>query len=228
MTVVQNSESLFPLILASTVHDIKNSLGSLQGLIQKLAVKQPADELEDILKLEFEANRINHSLMQLLVMYRIDSHKFSLNSDEYPAIDLILEAKAQQARVLQTNSTQVIVECSEDLLCYCDYQYICNALGTILNNAQRYTGEKILLSASQQNDYVRFCIEDDGQGYPAHLLDADLSNPAEFDWVKGNTGLGLYFVSAIAGFHKNRDLSGYVKIDNDSRIGGARFCLYLP
>jgi hypothetical protein len=46
--------------------------------------------------------------------------------------------------------------------------------------------------------------------------------------VKGNTGLGLYFVAAIAGFHKNQGKYGYVKIDNLSRMGGARFCLFLP
>ncbi len=221
-------ESLFPMILASTVHDIKNSLGSLRGLIHQLSLKQPANQPDDLLQLEFEANRINHSLMQLLAMYKIDSHKFSLNIDAYPAMDLILEAKAQQATVLQVNAIQVIVECSEDLLCYCDGQYVSNALGTILNNAQRYTHETVLISATGQAGYVCFCIEDDGQGYPGHLLNADLSDPAAFDWVKGNTGLGLYFVAAIAGLHKNRNKSGYVTIDNQSRIGGARFSLYLP
>jgi len=224
----QNDEPLFPLILASTVHDIKNSLGSLQGLIHQLALSQPAHGLEEILKLEFEANRINHSLMQLLVMYKIDSNKFSLNIDEHPVIDLILEAKAQQSHVLSVNATQVRVECSEDLLCYCDYQYVTNALGAILNNAQRYAQNAVLISACEQDGYVKFSIEDDGQGYPEHLLNADLSNPAELNWVRGNTGLGLYFVSAIARFHKNQDRFGYVGIDNHSRIGGARFSLYLP
>jgi hypothetical protein len=60
------------------------------------------------------------------------------------------------------------------------------------------------------------------------LLNADLGNPVDLNWVNGNTGLGLYFVAAIAGFHKNREKTGFVKIDNQSRIGGARFCLYLP
>ena len=77
---------VFPTILASTVHDIKNSLGTLLGLIQQLTLSQSADQVDNIRQLEFEANRINHSLMQLLVMYRIDSQKFSLVIDEYPAL----------------------------------------------------------------------------------------------------------------------------------------------
>lgn len=228
MTAELNNDTLFPVILASTVHDIKNSLGTLLGLIQQLALKQSADQLDEIRQLGFEANRINHSLMQLLVMYKIGHQKFDLQVDEYAAIDVINEARAQQDSQLKLSNLNVQVECCEDLLCYCDYQYVSNALGTILNNAQRYTQQSILISASDSEGYVRFCIEDDGQGYPAHLLNADLANPLDLDWVKGNTGLGLYFVAAIAGFHKNREKTGFVSIDNQSRIGGARFCLYLP
>lgn len=228
MTVESKDDTLFPVILASTVHDIKNSLGTLLGLIQQLALKQSNEQLDEIRQLGFEANRINHSLMQLLVMYKIGSQKFNLQVDEYAALDLITEAKAQQDSLLTFSDVQLKVDCSADLLCYCDYQYVSSALGTILNNAHRYTQQSILISASEIEGYVRFCIEDDGQGYPEHLLNADLSNPAELDWVRGNTGLGLYFVSAIAGFHKNRNKTGFVKVDNESSMGGARFCLYLP
>lgn len=219
---------LFPVILGSTVHDIKNSLGTLLGLIQQLSSKQVQDQADDIRQLEFEANRINHSLMQLLVMYKIDSQKFGLMEDEYAALDLLNEAKAQQDRLSQLQDVEISIDCRDDLLCYCDYQQVSNALGTILNNAQRYSRKKVLISADETEGYIQFCIEDDGAGYPQHLLDADLSNQADLDWVTGNTGLGLYFVAAIAGFHKNRDKSGYVKIDNRSRLGGARFSLYLP
>ncbi|MCQ8105282.1 HAMP domain-containing histidine kinase [Methylomonas sp. SURF-2] len=224
----EKQDALFPLILGSTVHDIKNSLGILLSLIQQISVKHAAEPLDEIRQLEFEANRINHSLMQLLVMYKIDSNKFSLTEDEYAALDLINEAKAQQDPFSRLQNIDVRIECDEDLLCYCDYQQISNALGTVLNNAQRYSHGAVLISASEADGYLRFCIEDDGQGYPPHLLRADLSNPAEVDWVRGNTGLGLYFVAAIAGFHKNRDKIGFVEIDNHSRLGGARFCLYLP
>lgn len=228
MSAGSAGDALFPVILGSTVHDIKNSLGTLLELIQQLSLKQLDNQADDIRQLEFEANRINHSLMQLLVMYKIDSHKFSLIEDEYAALDLIREAKAQQDRLSKLHDVEVSIECSDDLSCYCDYQHVCNALGTVLNNARRYTQNRVVISAAEINGYVRFCIEDDGQGYPARLLNADLCNPAELDWVSGNTGLGLYFVAAIAGFHKNREKSGFVEIDNCSRLGGARFSLYLP
>jgi signal transduction histidine kinase len=166
--------------------------------------------------------------MQLLVMYKIDSRNFSLNIDEYPVIDLINEAKAQQARLSKINHIAVEVECDAELLGYCDYQNTSNALGTILNNAQRYCRNKVLISAYQEDGYLIFSIEDDGRGYPDLLIKADLGNPNSLDWISGNTGLGLYFVSAIAKLHKSKDKHGFVRIDNQSRIGGARFRLFLP
>lgn len=222
------THTLFPTILASTVHDIKNSLGIVLELIRQLALKQQAGQSEDFSQLEFEANRINHSLMQLLVMYKIDSNKFSLDIDEYLALDIINEAKAQQDVLSKLNSVDVQIDCSDDLLCYCDYSNISNALGTVLNNALRYTHTAIFISVGEEDGYLKFCIEDDGAGYPEHLLAADLSDAAELDWVKGNTGLGLYFVAMIAGLHKNNGKTGFVKIDNQSRLGGARFSLFLP
>ena len=228
MTSNADKSGLFPIILGSTVHDIKNSLGTLLGLIQELASKQSVEHVDEIRQLEFEANRINHSLMQLLVMYKIDSDKFNLIEDEYAVLDLLLEAKAQQDRLPHLQNIEVRIDCSNDLLCYCDYQQVTNALSTVLNNAQRYSRQFVVISAREVDGYVQFCIEDDGDGYPQHLLSADLSNQTKLDWVTGNTGLGLYFVAAIAKFHKNRDKSGFVKIDNQSSLGGARFSLYLP
>ncbi len=228
MTAHPKQSALFPTILASTVHDIKNSLGTLLGQIHQLAQQQDLNQNQDFQQLEFEANRINHSLMQLLVMYKIDSSTFSLAIDEYPAIDIINEARAQQDRLACLNNVEVRVECGDDLMCYCDYQHISNALGAVLNNAQRYTRTTVMISADEDGGYTRFCIEDDGEGYPQQLLIADLANPADMNWVSGNTGLGLYFVSAIARLHESKGKRGFVRIDNRSCLGGARFCLFLP
>ena len=222
------SQQVFPTILASSVHDIKNSLGTALELIRILAANHHPSQAETFSQLEFEANRINHCLMQLLVIYKIDANKFGLAIDEYVAKDIINEAIVQQDVLSKLNRVRLQVECDENLLCYCDYDNISNAMSTILNNALRYTHSAIIISALEEEGYLKFCIEDDGDGYPEHLLIAELSQVGDLNWVKGNTGLGLFFVSTIASLHKNNGKTGFVKIDNQSRLGGARFCLYLP
>jgi K+-sensing histidine kinase KdpD len=211
------------------VHDIKNSLAVVHELIKQLAAKQQENENQDLIQLEFEANRMNNCLIQLLELYKIDSAKFCLDIDEYQICEIFQEIKAQQTPLLQLNKIELIIECSEDLFCYCDYSHICNALGSILNNAQRYTDTQIRLSAYQKDDYTIISMEDDGMGYPDHLLSIDPSNNStRTDWLSGSTGLGLHFVSTIAALHKAQLRKGFIKIDNDSNVGGARFRLFLP
>ncbi|AMK75120.1 MULTISPECIES: sensor histidine kinase [Methylomonas] len=227
MQTSPKSNGLFPTILASTVHDIKNSLGTLLELVRQAAARQDGQSAE-LNQLEFEAARINHSLMQLLVMYKVDSQKFSLDIEESAVTDIVNEAIHQQARLAGLHNIDLQVDCNADLLCYCDSPIISNALAAVLNNALRYTRNTVLISVAEEDGYVHIAIEDDGDGYPPHFLAADLNDTAELDWVSGNTGLGLYFVSVMAGLHKNAGKSGFVRIDNESCLGGARFKLFLP
>lgn len=218
----------FPAILASSVHDIKNSLTALRALLGQLENTYKDIKPSEFRLLEFETNRMNNSLMQLLTLYKIDLSQFSLAIDEHSAADILEDVVAQQSTLLSLSNIQLITECYGDLFCYCDSTMISNALCTLVNNAQRYCLNKILLSAGQEGDYVVFCIEDDGQGYPGNLMSSDYKQLPQIDLVTGNTGLGLFFAETIARLHIQSDKQGFITTDNDSRLGGARFKLYLP
>lgn len=217
----------FPAILASSVHDMKNSLSNLRGLISQLKIQYPDTKPPEFKQLEFESNRLNNSLMQLLTLYKIDASQFDLNIDEYCVMDILDDIVAQQSSLLTLSGIELIAECDVDLLCFCDSTLISNAISTLVNNAQRYCHSKILLSAKQEGGYVAFYIEDDGTGYPENFL-ADTQHSPGIDLVTGNTGLGLFFVGTIAKMHRSGESQGFIKTDNDSRFGGARFSLYLP
>jgi K+-sensing histidine kinase KdpD len=218
----------FPAVLASSVHDIKNSLTTVRELIIEIAAKNQSRENHDFIQLEFEANRMNNSLIQLLELYKIDSDKFSLSIDEYTANDILQEVKAQQAPLLALNNINLTIDCENELICYCDYDHVCNALGSILNNALRYSNTQLQLTVQKEKDYIVFCMEDDGKGYPEKLLAIDPEDNSQTDWISGSTGLGLHFVATIAALHTTNKTQGYIKIDNNSRLGGARFRLFLP
>lgn len=218
----------FPAILASSVHDIKNSLTALRALLGQLEnIYQDTKPIE-FRQLEFETNRMNNSLMQLLTLYKIDLSQFSLDIDEYSASDILEDIVAQQSTLLSLSNIQLTIECDDDLFCYCDHTLINNALCTLVNNAQRYCLSKVLLSASQEDDYVVFCIEDDGKGYPENLISSDHKQLPQVNLASGNTGLGLFFAETIAQLHIQADKRGFTITDNNSQFGGARFKLYLP
>ena len=217
----------FPAILASSVHDMKNSLSTLMALLARLEITYPDVKPPEFEQLQFEANRMNSSLMQLLILYKIESSRFSLTIDAYPAQDIIHDVMAQQSALLSLSPVQLITECPDDLTCYCDNTLISNAIGTIVNNAQRYCQGKILLSATQEGRYVVFSVEDDGAGYPDQFL-SEPGADTPFDPGTGSTGLGLFFAATLAQMHTNGEHRGFIKIGNNSQFGGARFSLYLP
>jgi signal transduction histidine kinase len=218
----------FPAILASSVHDIKNSLTALRALLGQLENAYQEPKPTEFRQLEFETNRMNNSLMQLLTLYKIDLSQFSLSIDEYSAADILEDVVAQQSTLLSLSNIQLITECHDELFCYCDNALVSNALCTLVNNAQRYCRSKVVLSVVQEDDYVVFCIEDDGKGYPESLLSSSQKQLPRIDLANGNTGLGLFFTETIAQLHVKGDKRGFILTDNNSRFGGARFKLYLP
>lgn len=225
MSPITSQINNFPTILASSIHDIKNSLSTVRELIDQLAKREGVAETPEFRQLEFEASRMNSSLMQLLILYKIDSALFSPVIDEYQVKDILDDVAAQQRGLLALSGIVLTAECPDDLYCYCDNGLINTVLISMVNNAQRYCRKMIFLSAYQSGDGVCFQVEDDGEGYPEEFV----VNPAHpTAQGPGNTGLGLFFAATIAQLHNNGGQKGFVRIDNDSRFQGARFRLFLP
>lgn len=224
----RSQHELFSTILASSVHDIKNTLSTFLESIKQLRQKPALSKDQDLQQLEFEAIRIHQGLLQLLVLYKVDQHSFMLAVDEYAAIDLLQEARAQQQSLLELNHLELTLECANDLMCYCDYQHIGQVLASMLNNALRHGQQGVLISAHEQDGYCVFSIEDDGPGYPPALLIKNWQQPQTADLTAQRTGLGLYFAVIIASLHNNAQRQGWISLDNQSRLGGARFRLMLP
>ena len=218
----------FSTILATSIHDMKNSLGIMTGLVQRKLNEQSPPYDPDIVQLEFEANRLSNSLMQLLVLYKIESERFLLSLDEYPANDLLEDIVAQNRPLLDGKGIDLEVDCDIDILVYCDFGLVCSIFNNLLNNAVRYTAHRIRLSAVRKSAYSVLTIEDDGGGYPESILNRTFLDQSGIDFYTGNTGLGLLFASHIAALHKGNGTEGYINLANEGRYGGACFSLFLP
>ncbi|MEE9397446.1 MAG: HAMP domain-containing sensor histidine kinase [Methylococcales bacterium] len=218
----------FSTILATSIHDMKNSLGIMTGLVQRKLNEQSPPYDPDIVQLEFEANRLSNSLMQLLVLYKIESERFMLSLDEYPANDLLEDIVAQNRPLLDGKGIDLEVDCDADILVYCDFGLVCSIFNNLLNNAVRYTAHRIRLSAVRKSAYSVLTIEDDGGGYPESILNRTFLDQSGIDFYTGNTGLGLLFASHIAALHKGNGTEGYINLANEGRYGGACFSLFLP
>lgn len=228
------SKMNFSDILASTLHDTKNSLGilfnNLEDIITDCREKQCPSHIE-FYKLQYEIKRLNNGLIRLLSLYKAEKSQLAINIDYHSIRDVLDEVFTQHELLLKSRGIKITTVCDPSLFGAFDRNLIMGVLDNIINNSFRYARENLKISAFTENGYLVIRIEDDGEGYPPSMLFNEKNNPEykkEINFQNGNTGLGIYFSIMVAAMHKNNDLSGYISISNGGTFGGGVFSLYIP
>lgn len=220
----------FSSVLASTVHDMKNSLCMLLQSIDTMAQDQNQNPqtAEELAKIHYEASRLNTNLLQMLSLYRVEKDQLPLMIEEHYVEDLVEELIEKNLLYIDNKSIKVEVDLEENIVWYFDDGLVGNLLNDIFVNALRYTKDTITISAKIIDKNLEINITDNGRGYPEHML-CDTELPMQdFDIDNNRTGLGLFFAKMIAKAHTNKDRAGYIKLSNDKQFGGSVFTLVLP
>jgi len=224
-----NDHISFSTILASSIHDMKNSLGvvlsSVDELVNSVGDSLPSAQLG---KLQFEAHRVNDNLVQLLALYKMEKQGLALNIDEYFVQDFLEEVMVAEKAVMTTRRIELELRCAGDLAWYFDRDLIAGALKNAVNNAVRYASTKVLITAEETSHYLVLSVNDDGKGFADGILADDRQQGHGVNFSSGNTGLGLYFTSRVAALHKNKARRGAVELSNGHELGGACFSIKLP
>lgn len=221
----------FSLVLASSVHDMKNSLGmllnSLEVVIEDSVEKQDDTQKKHFSILQYEASRINSELIQLLTIYRLQNKNLPLNVDENYIYETFEDQLARNDMLFKTKGIEVVIDCDPDMAWFYDNELMGNVIHNVLINAARYAKEKIVLSASIMDQELHVSISDDGNGFPAFMLEAE---PLGEDVKKStnSTQLGLFFAAKIASFHQQNSVKGRIELTNGGILKGGVFSIYLP
>jgi signal transduction histidine kinase len=101
-------------------------------------------------------------------------------------------------------------------------------LANSINNAIRYARHALLISAHDEGGQLVLSINDDGDGYPAQMIERQADYLQGINQSSGSTGLGLYFAARIAELHQRNGVHGRTAISNGGPLGGGLFSLYLP
>ncbi len=231
MNNTEKNQPDFSLIIASAVHDMKNSLSMLLHSVDQMCEALPDDwkQKNNTTTVKYEAERVNSYLIQLLGLYRLQNKMLSLHIDECFISDLLDEQIAHYEPMLTDKNIQLITDADEDLSWYFDREIVMGVLNNALNNASRYTKSKVEISAALNGDYLEISIHDDGEGYPKMLLEAapgEILNNINFQ--TGSTSLGIYFAEMVTRLHVQGDKKGYIKLSNGGRLGGGVFSIFLP
>lgn len=221
----------FSFVLASSVHDMKNSLGMLLNTLADVMVQYPPQNIEHAKSyavLEYEAARINGELIQLLSLYRLGHDQVRAHIDECLVFDVLSEQVARNYGLLQTRQLDLVLQCDESLVGYFDYDLVGGVINNILVNCARYSKHTLILSAQQTAEGLCISIEDDGPGYPQDMLNASTFAEPKNTFAHGRPHLGLMFANKVALMHCNKAQQGFIRLTNGSSLGGGCFSLYLP
>lgn len=220
----------FATVIASCVHDMKNSLGlviqSVEDLGNTLALDK--EQQQQLVHLHYEANRLNSNLIQLLALYRYEQQNLPLNIENHYLLDMVEDLLAKNYAYIDANQITVENQIDEDYNWFFDYNLISGLLNDIFVNMLRYTDSQLRISSAIEDQKLVLTLEDNGEGYPPTMLNGGPDSSVHFDINSGRTGLGLHFAELIAHAHTHNDQQGAILIDNDSALGGGRFRLVLP
>jgi len=221
----------FASVIASAVHDMKNSLTLLLDTLDDTAGEQSIADTplqEKLLQAQHEGKRLNRNLIQLLALYRMERAQMFVNVTENHVAELLEDVAIDNQQLLSAREIKLEIDCPEDLVGYFDRELVTGILNTIINNSYRYTRDTIRLSGKNRDNYLSIHVEDNGPGYPEKMLHTGDNADSPVNFQTGNTGLGLYFAAQVTRMHSNGERHGYTRTDNEGIDGGGRFSLYLP
>jgi hypothetical protein len=218
-------------VIASTVHDMKNSLAMLGQAHAQWLTQLPVELQGGAQRgvIEYEFARLNGMLVQLLGLYKLGVNQLPLHPAYHELDDFIGAQLARHQDVLDSRGIRARGEVAEfDLMGFFDQELLGSVLANVIANSIRYARSALLVSACEADGGLLLSINDDGAGYPASMLEHQGDYVLGLNQSSGSTGLGLYFAARIAELHTRNGVPGRIELANGGPLGGGEFRIYLP
>jgi two-component system, OmpR family, sensor histidine kinase SenX3 len=222
------------VFLASSVHDMKNSISMLIGSLQEIvatSAPETCDRYAQMAHMLYETQRINGNLIQLLTLYKLGHDLYPFSPDTVEIGQFVAEAQSHVGVLFKSKHIAFTADFAPETYWEFDQDLVTGAVVHALNNAAHYTRDKIRLSVAEVDGGLELRVEDNGPGFPQRMLDAATTAAAAVrgvDFSTGSTGLGLHFAAVVARLHRNRDAHGSIRLKNGGALGGGCFVLRLP
>ncbi|NBF02708.1 sensor histidine kinase [Pseudomonas sp. Fl5BN2] len=220
----------FSTVIASTVHDMKNSLAMLmQAHAQWLARLPESQQAPEQGVIDYQFAHLNGMLVQLLGLYKLGVNQLPLQPAYHELDDFIEAQLVSHQEVFKSRGISVAYEVDPlSPLGFFDRELIASVLANCINNAIRHARHALLITVSDEEGQVVLSINDDGEGYPQVMIERQADYVQGINQSSGSTGLGLYFAGRIAELHQRNGVCGHTLISNGGPLGGGLFKIYLP
>lgn len=229
---MEDPHSPLSMFLASTAHDMKNSISVLSGTLERLlddASPETEKAYPQMAQMLYQTRRLNDNLMQLLALYkRVGTSEYPFDVQPLEVGQLAEQVVANGRVLLESRSIALDLDIDPELVWHFDEDLIVGVVSHAVNNAVHYTRDRILLCAREREGWLEIRVEDNGAGYPAALLEAGNAMASGVNFLTNSAGLGLHFAREVARMHRHRERSGAMRLENGGSLGGGCFILTLP
>lgn len=188
----------------------------------------PAVRREYIGIMQRELRQLSEMVDRILRMSLEESDAFTLSVEECDAATVVAEAVREHAAA-GGKRVEIATDVAPDLTLRADRFHLVKALGNLLDNAVKYSGDEVHITvrAAAEGKNVVFEVADDGigmaRGETERVFDKFYRIPTgDIHTVKG-FGLGLYYVRTVAERH-----GGRVRAESAGRGRGSRFFIVIP
>jgi two-component system, OmpR family, sensor histidine kinase SenX3 len=210
---------------------MKNSISVLIDVTEKLLGRTAPEESEhyqEMVQMLYETQRINSNLIQLLTLYKLgnDIYPFSPEREEIAEFANLIASHV--APLISSKDIRLELDLQDDCYWEFDSDLISGVVVHAMNNAAHYTTDTIRLVIHEVDDVLEIRVEDNGRGFPQHMIDDGIAVMKGVDFSTGSTGLGLYFSAAVARMHRSYSAEGSICLENGGALGGGCFVMRLP
>jgi signal transduction histidine kinase len=155
----------FADVIAATIHDTKNTIGMIFNTLEEMTeqcLRQGCGRHEGLFLLQYEIKRLNNALIRLLALYKARKTPMTLNMNLHAVRDCLEEVIDQNEPILASRGIAVGIDCPADLFWAFDKGLVIGILDNVLNNAYRYTKDRLLIRAGKAGTFLIVDVEDNG------------------------------------------------------------------
>lgn len=221
LTRVERDQAVW-VVVASTLHEIKNplhALGLLLAEVLELRVDDQTTRLELLERMSQQLGRVQKNVDALRGLSTRSAPRLELVDMQAMArkvaADLLLSPQAARADISVSDTSEILVKADPAHL----RVILENLVGNALDAVDSLEHGKVMLDVERRAEQVRLRVSDNGAGVPPELR-ADLFEPLASSKSQG-LGLGLPIARALA-----RAMGGDVVLEGEPPVSS--FVLSLP
>ncbi|MDZ7792186.1 MAG: HAMP domain-containing sensor histidine kinase [Spirochaetia bacterium] len=214
--------------LENVAHDLRTPMTRIRTRAE-VALQQQDDpeEMRATLRtIVNEGETINSLLRLILDAAEAESGIVKIDAREFDLIAICREAVEVYQYVAEEKSVELYLKCPDKLIIRADPSRLQQAIGNLLDNAVKYTGQgtSVELEVTSTSEMVHLIIRDQGPGISENEIDDIWAPRYRLPRTEKSAGygLGLTIVKAVADAH-----NGSVSVKNRS-TKGAEFTFSLP